>query len=144
MSGIFIEYSSGWPCSREEKLNITEYVISYSKKCSGRIPEENLVTDLSWRFVPSALLIEETVRNISAIISTYKPDRESREVCDGDITTINLILKGEKSTWVFPLCAYEDMKLEMREALKPLLPSELPLPDFLHSYLDDIEEAEDQ
>ena len=144
MSKISIEYSSCWNSSREEKMVITDHDISYSIKWDELRLEQQGLFDLSWRRMPLDLLLRDTIHKIAAIMSEYDPDCDSREVCDGDITTITIDVDGKKSTWNFPLCAYDEIKEEMREVIKPLLPLELPLPEFLHSYLDDIEEAEEQ
>lgn len=144
MSKVSIESSSARNCSCEEKLDITDRDISYSIKWDEYHLERRDDFDLSWRRMPLDLLLKDAIHKIAAIMSEYDPDCDSREVCDGDITTVIIDVDGKKSTWNFPLCAYDEIKEEMREVIKPLLPPELPLPEFLHSYLDDIEEAEEK
>ena len=118
MSKISIEYSSCWNSSREEKMVITDHDISYSIKWDELRLEQQGLFDLSWRRMPLDLLLKDTIHKID--------------------------VDGKKSSWNFPLCAYDEIKEEMREVIKPLLPPELHLPEFLHNYLDDIEEAEDK
>lgn len=143
MSNICIERTSSCSSSFEEKLNITYSDIYYSIKWDELRLEQGL-SDLSWRRMPPNTLLANAIRNITDILLCYKPDLSKRDVCDGDITTIIVEIDGKVLKFVFALCAYDEIRQAIGEEIKQLLPPELPLPEFLHSYSDDIEEVEEQ
>ena len=59
--------------------------------------------------MPLDLLLRDTIHKIAAIMSEYDPDCDSREVCDGDITTITIdvIMEQGKVTITYPCFQYD-------------------------------------
>lgn len=57
---------------------------------------------------------------------------EIYHVCDGDFLTIKFVLDDKKIKLNFAICAYDDIRKNLKSLFKKLLTEDLPFPSFIY------------